>query len=277
MIQAAVLGADVSKSRSPVIHEAAFRALKMKGRYQALSVEAAGFEALIAKLRRDGFRYVNVTIPHKGAAAALATSASPAVKAAGAANTLIFDRGRIRAENTDGVGLIAALGDLGASPGARRVAVIVGAGGAAAGAAQALTQKGTQVRLVARNPAAARKIKARLPAARAQRVTVAAWNPRGLAAALDGAHMLISAVPAAAWHDNGANGGLEALDRDTAVLEMAYGTSSALAAAVRGRAARYADGLGMLVHQAAHAITLALGTKPPLAPMFRAAREPSST
>ncbi|MEA2700694.1 MAG: Shikimate dehydrogenase substrate binding domain, partial [Myxococcales bacterium] len=59
MIQAAVLGADVSKSRSPVIHEAAFRALKMKGRYQAISVDAAGFEALIAKLRQDGFRYIN--------------------------------------------------------------------------------------------------------------------------------------------------------------------------------------------------------------------------
>jgi shikimate dehydrogenase len=272
MIQAAVLGADVSKSRSPVIHEAAFRALKMKGRYQALSVEAAGFGALIAKLRQDGFRYVNVTIPHKGAAAALATSSSAAVKAAGAANTLIFDGGRIRAENTDGVGLIAALGDLGVSLGARRVAVIVGAGGAAAGAAQALTQKGTQVRLVARNPAAARKIKTRLPPARAERVTVATWTARGLAAALDGAHMLISAVPAVAWQDDTASAGLKALGRDTAVLEMAYGNASALAAAVRRQAARYADGLGMLVHQAAHAITLAVGKTPPLPPMFRAAR-----
>ncbi|MEA2697522.1 MAG: shikimate dehydrogenase, partial [Myxococcales bacterium] len=212
------------------------------------------------------------TIPHQGAAAALATSAAPAVKAAGAANTLIFDGGRIRAENTDGLGLIAALGDLGASLSARRVAVIVGAGGAAAGAAQALTQKGAQVRLVARNPAAARKIKARLPPARAERVTVAAWNARGLAAALDGAHMLISAVPAAAWQDDTARAGLEALGRDTAVLEMAYGNATALAAAVRGRATRYADGLGMLVHQAAHAVTLALGTAPPLPPMFRAAR-----
>jgi shikimate dehydrogenase len=272
MIQAAVLGVDVSKSRSPVIHQAAFRALKMKGRYQAISVDAAGFEALITKLRQDGFRYVNVTIPHKGAAAALATSAAPAVKAAGAANTLIFDGGRIRAENTDGLGLIAALGDLGASLSARRVAVIVGAGGAAAGAAQALTQKGTQVRLVARNPAAARKIKTRLPAARAERVTVAAWTARGLAGALDGAHMLISAVPAAAWQDDTSRAGLDALGRDTAVLEMAYGNATALAAAVRGRAARYADGLGMLVHQAAHAIMLAVGTTPPLPPMFRAAR-----
>jgi shikimate 5-dehydrogenase len=53
---------------------------------------------------------------------------------------------------------------------------------------------------------------------------------------------------------------------------MAYGGETPLAAALRGRPARYADGLGMLVHQAAHAITLALGEAPPLAPLFAAVR-----
>jgi shikimate 5-dehydrogenase len=50
---------------------------------------------------------------------------------------------------------------------------------------------------------------------------------------------------------------------------MAYGPETPLARAVRGRARRYADGLGMLVHQAAVAITLALGKKPPLPALFR--------
>ena len=62
------------------------------------------------------------------------------------------------------------------------------------------------------------------------------------------------------------------LSRDTAVLEMAYGGLTPLAAEVRVRTSLYADGLGMLVHQAARAVELALGEAPPLPPLFRAAR-----
>ena len=274
MIRAAVLGADVSKSRSPAIHEAAFRALGIDGSYVALSVDARGFRPLVASLRQQGFRYLNVTIPHKNAAAALATSRSPAVRAAGAANTLIFS-GRsasVRAENTDGVGMLAALADLGAARPRGRVAVVVGSGGAAAGAIEALGRAGARVHVVARRPAAARALRDRLPAVRRRAITVFPWNERGLAAALAGADMLISAVPAAAWEAPAACAGLTALPDRKAVLEMAYGAGTPLARAVAGRGTRYADGLGMLVHQAAHAIELALGKAPPVALLLQAAR-----
>jgi shikimate 5-dehydrogenase len=84
--------------------------------------------------------------------------------------------------------------------------------------------------------------------------------------------VLVSAVPAAAWNDADAAAGLGSLTPGAAVLEMAYGAETPLAVAVRARTDRYADGLGMLVHQAAHAITLALGKSPPLAPLFDAVR-----
>ncbi len=116
-------------------------------------------------------------------------------------------------------------------------------------------------------------MRARLPVARRARVSTATWTARALAGALVGADVLISAVPAAAWQDDAARAGLAALARDTPVLEMAYGSPTALAAAVRGLTGRYADGLGMLVHQAAHGIMLALGQRPPLPPMFQAARQ----
>ena len=83
---------------------------------------------------------------------------------------------------------------------------------------------------------------------------------------------LVSAVPAVAWDDPVARAGLDALPGETAVLEMAYGGVTPLAAAVRGRTERYADGLGMLVHQAVRAVALALGEAPPVPPLFRAAR-----
>jgi len=279
VIRAAVLGADVSRSRSPAIHAAAFRALRLEGTYEALSVDAAGFEALVAELRTRGYRYVNVTIPHKRAADALADARGPEVRASGAANTLLFEPGargrragiRIRAENTDGAGLLAALADLGVAPRGARV-VMVGAGGAAAGGLEALTRSGAHVALFARRPAAARAVRARLPAAQRARVAVHALASAKLEASLEGATALVSAVPASAW-DAAAVRPLAALGRETAVLEMAYGPkATALASAVRGRAARYADGLGMLVHQAARAVELAVGRPPPLPPLFRAAR-----
>jgi len=276
-VRAAVLGADVSRSRSPDIHNAAFRALGIDGRYEAHSVTARGFRALVRSLAREGHRYVNVTIPHKNAAAAMATARSPAVRASGAANTLIFDsakkRGaraalKIRAENTDGPGLLAALRDLDAEA-AGATAVVVGAGGAAAGAVEALTAAGANVRVVARRPAVGRAMKARLPARQRAHISVVAWDASGLAGALAGASIVVSAVPAAAWDSPKACAGLQALDPSAAVLEMAYGAETPLARAVRGRARRYADGLGMLVHQAAVAIKLALGREPPLPALFR--------
>jgi shikimate dehydrogenase len=270
MILAAVLGADVSKSRSPAIHNAAFRALKIDGEYIAVSVEARRFKHLVAELRVAGYRYLNVTIPHKVAAAKLADRHGPEVRVSGAANTLIFGKdGRVRAENTDGAGLIAALADLGVAARGATV-VMVGAGGAAAGALEALTRAGARVRMLARRPAIARALRARLPTARRGRMTIAEWDGPALATALTGADVLISAVPAAAWAD--ATAGLEALTRKTAVLEMAYGTTTPLALAARARTKRYADGLGMLVHQAARAVELAVGKPPPLPPLFRAVR-----
>lgn len=273
MIRAAVLGADVSKSRSPAIHEAAFRALGVRGAYEALSVDAAGFDALVAELRAAGYRYLNVTIPHKVAAARLADTRGPEVRASGAANTLLFSSGprvRMRAENTDGVGLLRALADLGVAARGARV-VMVGAGGAAAGALEALTRSGVAVTVLARRPAVARAIRLRLPARQQARVAIRTLSPRTLTAAVEDMTALVSAVPAAAWNAESL-GPLRALGRDTAVLEMAYGGLTPLGAAVRTHTKRYADGLGMLVHQAARAIELALGQEPPLPPLFRAAR-----
>lgn len=178
MIRAAVLGADVSKSRSPAIHNAAYRELGVEGQYEAFSVDAAGFDALAQRLRDDGYRYLNVTIPHKAAAAGLTDVQGPEVRASGAANTLLFEKnGSVRAENTDGAGLIGALADLGVyiRPGQR--IVMVGAGGAAAGAIEALTRAGARVDVIARRREQAGEITQRLPAEQAALLSARGWTP----------------------------------------------------------------------------------------------------
>jgi shikimate dehydrogenase len=278
MILAAVLGTDVSGSRSPAIHHAAYKALGVEGLFRAFSVDAAGFESLVKELGSQGYRYLNVTISHKAAAAALATTRSAMVRNCRAANTLVFEPDQpdaIHADNTDGYGLLAALTDLGTEV-AGQDAVLVGAGGAAAGAIEALTAAGARVRIVARRLEAGQALIDNLPAERRRLGQAFAWTDGGLGRALDGACALISSVPAGVWSEGAAAADLSAIERDTSVLEMAYGSAggSPLALAVRGRVTRYADGLGMLVHQAIRAIEIAVGESPPLGPLLAAARSP---
>jgi shikimate dehydrogenase len=277
MIRAAVLGADVSKSRSPAIHQAAFAALGVEGTYEAFSVDGRSFRATVRRLCDEGYRYLNVTIPHKRVAAAMTDSASSLVQATRAANTLILRRSKagarnVRGENTDGYGLLTALADLGVVVKPGQVHVLVGSGGAAAGGLAALLDAGATVRVVARRPVAGRALGRGLPARKRARLEVFPWTPAGLTTALEGAAALISAVPALAWQADDARAGLRGLDRGAAVLEMAYGATTPLATAARDRVARYQDGIPMLVHQAARAVELALGEKPPAAPLLKAAR-----
>ncbi len=137
-----VCGWPVAHSRSPAMHEAAFAATGLKGwRYLKLPLPPELFAETVRALPAAGFRGVNVTIPHKEAALALADEASDAAREIGAANTLSFERGgAIHAENTDAPGLIAALGETW-DPAGRRV-LVLGAGGAARAAVWALVRAG---------------------------------------------------------------------------------------------------------------------------------------
>jgi shikimate dehydrogenase len=141
-----VLGWPVAHSRSPAMHNAALAALGLDGwRYQRLPVPPALFAQTVSALGQSGFLGANVTIPHKQAALALATEASPTARAIGAANTLTFATdGAIVAENTDAPGLIAALDGLTDMPAHPRV-LVLGAGGSARAVAWALRERDSGV------------------------------------------------------------------------------------------------------------------------------------
>ena len=270
-IRAAVLGADVSKSRSPAIHNAAFRALGIDGAYGAISVEPQNFDALVADLRRAGYRYLNVTIPHKAAASALAGAHGPEARASGAVNTLLFEPAAASAARTPTAPACSPRSPTSACGAPARV-VMAGAGGAAAGAVEALTRAGADVRLLARRRAPATSCARGCGRAQRDRVTATAWTGDGSGARARGRDRAGVGGAGGGLGDASTRAGLDALAGGSAVLEMAYGGETPLAVAARARGARYADGLGMLVHQAAHAIALALGKTPPLAPLFAAVR-----
>jgi shikimate dehydrogenase len=135
-----VAGWPVAHSRSPAMHNAALAAAGLAGwRYLALPLPVDRFEETVRALPAAGFRGINVTIPHKEAALALADDATPTAAAVGAANTLTFAAGgTIHADNTDVPGLLEALP---VDP-AGMTALVLGAGGAARAAVYALRAAG---------------------------------------------------------------------------------------------------------------------------------------
>ena len=273
-IRATVLGADVSRSRSPHIHNAAFAALGVQGMYDAVSVTGPNFRKTVRALFAQGHRYVNVTIPHKRLAAALADKCSAAVEMTGAANTLVLrPNGDVFADNTDGDGILRALELLGAPVGPKNQVLLVGAGGAAAGALFAFAMRGAQITLLARRVAQASALKRRMPERLRGKIKVTTLDAPRLEQALREADTLVSAVPAAAWDDADLAAAFTAMKRNTAVVEMAYGKTTPLARLVRKHTSRYQDGIPMLVFQAAAAIKVALGKMPPTDPLFQAVAE----
>jgi shikimate dehydrogenase len=145
----AVIGFPVGHSRSPAMQNAALAALGLAGEweYGALEVAPDDFEATVREIAAGGeYAGVNVTVPHKEAALALADEASAAARAIGAANTLSFAAGRVAAGNTDAAGLVGALPDGFAAEargeGGRARALVLGAGGAARAVIWALSGAG---------------------------------------------------------------------------------------------------------------------------------------
>ncbi len=159
--RAAVVGESVSRSLSPAIFARLGTIEQRPIEYGAIDVQAATFVERIRGLQSDRFVGVNVTIPHKAAAAALAGERSHDVEALDAANVLHFQNGTIVAHNTDVGGFTASLRDANVSFQTRDMAVVYGAGGAAAAVILACARSGARrIAIVNRTVARAERLAA---------------------------------------------------------------------------------------------------------------------
>ncbi|MDQ3125829.1 MAG: shikimate dehydrogenase, partial [Pseudomonadota bacterium] len=123
---AGVAGQPIVHSLSPLIHNAWIAAAGLDADYRAFGPEdAAGFAALVADGRAGGLRGLNVTAPFKEQALALADEASATARTCGSANLLLFGDGRVRADSTDGAGLMAALAEQASQLNVRGQTVVV--------------------------------------------------------------------------------------------------------------------------------------------------------
>lgn len=265
---AGVVGRPIGGSLSPAIHNAWLEAAGLDAVYVPFEAAEGRFEAFLEGLR-GVVRGLNVTAPFKTRAFAAADSAEPAARRAGAANVLVFSRdGAIEACNTDGLGVLRALASQ--APALRltgaRVAV-VGAGGAARGAAASLLEAGAaQVRLVGRDLESARATAGVLgDGARA-------WPWSRMADAFEGAELMINATPLGGDRARPLEAPLERLASRAVVMDMVYRPlRTALLADAQRLGLTTVDGLAMLVGQAELSFAALFGQAPPATVDARAA------
>lgn len=228
--------------------------------YEAIEVSPDRFEPLIREMPGEGFRGVNVTVPHKGAALAVATSPSEAAREIGAANTLTFVDGQVLADNTDAPGLLDAIGR---TPSGMR-ALVLGAGGAARAVVWALSREGAAVEVWNRTPLRSGNLCAEIGGTPVSDPDESAYDliVNATSVGLDGEDPFAELPLRPGGFAEG-----------QIVIDMVYGPEpSRILAAAAGAGAETIDGIEVLVRQGALSLRAWTGLDPPLETMRAAAR-----
>ncbi|MBE0619457.1 MAG: shikimate dehydrogenase [Burkholderiales bacterium] len=265
--QYAVIGNPVAHSKSPLIHAAFARQTGQDLVYERLLAPKDAFVATANAFRARGGRGLNVTLPFKGEAFRYATVLSERARSAQAVNTLKFDGDVIFADNTDGAGLVNDLvRNLGCVIAGRRI-LLMGAGGAASGVIEPLLQQQpAQFALANRTPEKTQSL------AQSFRGALEAVSYSALAGRQF--DLVVNATSASLA------GELPQLPpgvfaRGALAYDMMYGRGETpfLAFARSEGAAQLADGLGMLVEQAAESFYIWRGLRPDSAPVLQQLRQ----
>jgi len=269
---AGIIGWPVTHSLSPVLHGHWLTEYDIDGAMVPLAACREDFAAVIDGVRRAGFVGVNVTVPHKEAAFALAHRLDDAATIAGAANLLVFHDGKIEGRNTDSLGLAESLREnIGTLNG--KSVVLLGAGGAARGAVLALDMLGAgHIHLLNRDAGRARALAAALKSNVKAPIMPAALDDWSGAAG--DAALVVNSTSAGMGANPPLVIDLAALPKSAVVCDIVYNplvTGLLKDAAARGH--KTIDGLGMLMHQAAPSFEAFFGVKPKVTPALRAALE----
>jgi shikimate dehydrogenase len=260
-----VIGDPVAHSLSPAIHNAAFAALGMDWVFVAFPVGTGEVHHAVDGVRALGIRGLSVTMPHKAAVLDAVDELTPTAAALGAVNCISRSpQGTLVGENTDGAGFLGGLrADFGFDPVGTRC-VVLGAGGAARAVVLALAGAGASTVQVVNRTAATAAVAAALA------------GPAGSVAdpgAVAGADLVVNATPVGMGGDDGLPCDPALLGPSQVVAELVYHPAETpFMVAARDRGARTANGLSMLVHQAAVAYTLWTGRPAPVEAMAAGAR-----
>lgn len=255
----AVMGNPVRHSKSPAIHRSFAEQCGIDLEYRAIEVELGGFAAAVHAFRASGGRGLNVTVPFKLEAYALADRRSARAQQARAVNTLKFETdGAIYGDNTDGIGLVHDLVVNCATPLAGRHILVIGAGGAARGIVGPILEEGVARLLIAnRTVSKARELVAMFAGH-------AELDACGFDALADGRFDIVINSTAASLQGEALQLPPDMFVPGALAYDLMYGEALTpfLQWASKHGAAKVSDGLGMLVEQAAESFFIWHGRRP---------------
>jgi len=265
----AVFGHPVAHSKSPTIHKLFAQQFDFEIDYQAIDVEPGTFPETVLAFRDQGGKGCNVTVPYKQEAWALATERSGRAELAGAVNTLKFDDdNRILGDNTDGIGLLRDITmNLDQPLFAKRV-LVIGAGGAVRGILGSLLEQAPKSLVLANRTVSKAEELATVFA------TVGTVMPCSFEALVGQKFDVVINGTAASL-----GGELPPLPdklftQDSLAYDLMYSAHPTIFMewAAKQGTVRVADGLGMLVEQAAESFSIWFGHQPDTAPVIAAVR-----
>lgn len=263
------MGSPIAHSKSPAIHAAFAEQTGQQMAYQAVLVPAGGFREALAALYEQGCKGANVTLPFKHEAWLACSERTDRADRAGAVNTVWFDeQGHILGDNTDGVGFIRDLThNLGCTLAGRDI-LVLGAGGAVRGIIDPLFDAGIESVVIANRTVDRAEA---IAAAFSDRGSIRASTYADLAGQrfsviINGTSLsLQNALPPLPE---------DILEPCGLAYDMMYSNKPTIFmqwAQARG-AGRAADGLGMLVEQAAESFYIWRGVRPQTGPVIEKLR-----
>lgn len=266
----AVIGNPVRHSKSPEIHRAFARAAGVDLQYTTIEASPGAFLEAVRSFREGGGLGLNVTAPFKLDAFAMADRLSRRATAAGSVNTLRFDGATVEADNFDGIGLLRDIEEnLGYRISGRRL-LLLGAGGAARGIVHPLVARRPAELVIAnRDPARAREVATRI--GDEHRVRAGGYDVIGE----EGFDLVINAT-SASMRGELPPAASTIFRADGLAYDLAYGlgTTPFLALSRAAGVQRLADGVGMLVEQAAESFAWWRGIRPETRAIIRALTVP---
>jgi shikimate dehydrogenase len=265
--QYGVVGHPIAHSWSPFIHGMFAKSTAQNLVYRLFDIPPDNFRREALRLFTSGVRGLNVTLPHKQAAAELVNELTPRAERAQAVNTIaFFEDTSLLGDNTDGLGLLADLErNLGISLADKRV-LILGAGGAVRGVLGPLLERDLRALVIAnRTPDRARKLAAEF-------ADLGQVSGCGFADVDGPPYDLIVNATSASLHGDMPDMPVGLVDEGTVCYDMAYGRGHTPFTlwAKSLHAGRATKGWGMLVEQAAESFLLWRGIRPDTQPVLQA-------
>ena len=267
-----VIGDPIEHTLSPIMHNAAFKALKLDYTFLAFKVKPAELENAVNGMRALNIRGLNVTMPHKSSILKYLDRVDLSAQIINSVNTILNRDGKLFGFNTDGVGALKALRENDVEPKGRKI-LLLGAGGAARAIAYTMVRESDELAVLNRTLKPAQELAKLLEKTANKKIISGALSPKEIKHNLQDSDILINATSV----------GMKPKPEESlippkligpnlAVIDIVYNPiETQLAKDAKAAGAKVVSGVEMLIYQGAASFEIWTGKSAPVEVMRQAA------